>query len=297
MRFDSGHDNHSRDNPPRAGRAGKLPTDAVVDGGYLVEGSIVQISQTRGESRGTGVPIDAEIEAEIVPGDEADHAPASRESHYSAAARPPSIEPEAIHESSVRSISDDANIGQLIQRWPRARGLSWRQTAFGEGRNTTALHWASNPETSFTHFQDAGFWAKDEVLQYWLWALAAEIPETPGTPTWLIAAKQYWEHESQINGCGYVLPQLNHLVTGAAQIRQLLAIAHQAQRRIAASGQWISRQQLMQNQIGGSGFRWPDGGLSADLVLAVAHDFTTLLESGAAVPAAEQPRRQRLLAQ
>jgi hypothetical protein len=94
-----------------------------------------------------------------------------------------------------------------------------------------------------------------------------------------------------------VLPQLNHLVTGAAQIRQLLAIAHQAQRRIAASGQWISRQQLMQNQIGGSGFRWPDGGLSADLVLAVAHDFTTLLESGAAVPAAEQPRRQRLLAQ
>jgi len=234
--------------------------DAVVDGGYLVEGDIV--------------------DAEIVVCDEVVDSAG-----------------DGSHGSEVEPIGPaDANIGQMIQRWPGTRGLSWRRAAMGGGRNSTALRWASNPETSFTHFQDAGFWAKDEVLQYWLWALAAEIPENPGTPTWLIAAKQYWEHESQIAGCGYVLPQLNNLVPSAAHVRPLLALVQQAQRRVAGMGRWISRQQLMQNQIAGSGFRWPDGGLSTDLVLGVARDFKALLESeGAGSQGEVSPRR--LLAQ
>ena len=280
-------------NPTRDSASPDSFGDAVVDGSYLVEGTLVDAPASTGQRPDNGSPVEAEIEAEIIAGDEMVDRPDQVDS---ASADATTIKDEHVDASTNQAFGNqDANIAQLIQRWPQARGLSWRNAAFGDGHNTTALRWASNPETSFTHYQNAGFWAKDEVLQFWLWALAAEIPEHTGTPTWLIAAKQYWEHESQISGCGYVLPQLNYLVSTVAQARQLLPFVLQAQRRITALGRWVSRQHLMQNQIAGSGFRWPDGGLSTELVLAVARDFTALLESSGA--AMNSQPHQRLLAQ
>lgn len=131
--------------------------------------------------------------------------------------------------------------------------------------------------TSFTDYRGRGFWARDSVLELWLFVLSLEIDGASQTPPWLLNARDDWRLQATVGFQGCVSASLDeHLGDDTSRVSLLLCVAASARRRLLDYGPVVPRRVLNSFGLGGGGTFQAD--LDPAVVLPVAEAFTALLQ-------------------
>ena len=138
--------------------------------------------------------------------------------------------------------------------------------------------------SSRTDYRGAGFWTKDGVIQYWLFAVAREIPDDPSLPEWLRDVRTSWLRESTTPRVGCVDAEVDRLLRDDRQVQELIPYLRRALDRVARFGDHVPKEELNGNNIGGYPNDWVDGDMPVSSVLKAGEAFIDLLQGTLRTP-------------
>jgi hypothetical protein len=131
--------------------------------------------------------------------------------------------------------------------------------------------------SSFTVFQQRGFWAPDTLVEVWLEALADVV--APDSPSWLLDARRHWQIQARTGFQGCVDAGLDGCLTSPDRIQAIQELTARARELLVHLGGPTGRlpvHWLNARRVGGSGTWLRDLGLRP--VLWVADTFAELLQ-------------------
>jgi hypothetical protein len=79
--------------------------------------------------------------------------------------------------------------------------------------------------SSFTEFRDYGFWSRDQFIEAWLRALAAECRKLEASEPWLAEACEHWELQATGIFSGWVHAMLDEFLTDADRVSLITSIS------------------------------------------------------------------------
>jgi hypothetical protein len=131
--------------------------------------------------------------------------------------------------------------------------------------------------SSYTEYRGAGFWSRDQVLQYWLSCVARQLNEFGSKDSFLAKIAEEFVRESQLGGSGCVSPSLDELLADPERIAQVAPFLDKALERLSLYGQFIPKEELNLNEISSLSDWWKDDSVHTESVRKVGRAFIDLL--------------------
>jgi hypothetical protein len=139
--------------------------------------------------------------------------------------------------------------------------------------------------SSFTKFQDKGFWSSDSLLQAWLRVVALHMGEDVYEAGWLHDLRDHWLLMSGVYFGGCIAPSLDKFLTAPERVSIILGASERAIRNLRAFGAYVPATFL--NALG---FADPFGlDLPIEWFNRIAACFTALLRGELATDASTSP--------
>jgi hypothetical protein len=107
--------------------------------------------------------------------------------------------------------------------------------------------------SSFTSFQDYGFWTRDVILELWLFLLAIEVRRLDAPPAWLRDAADDWTTQATAGMTGCISAGLDDYASTPDRVAVLLSLSESALASLHARGPMLSVTWLNSLGLGGPG--------------------------------------------
>src|SRR4051794_11742781 len=107
--------------------------------------------------------------------------------------------------------------------------------------------------SSYTEYRGAGFWTKDDVIQYLLFAVSREVRDASSPPGWMDELCSSWQKEATRLAGGDVDAQLDAQIASETRVNELTPHIVRAVDRLKVLGEFIPSDELAANRISGYG--------------------------------------------
>jgi hypothetical protein len=132
--------------------------------------------------------------------------------------------------------------------------------------------------SSYIEYEGAGFWTRDELIQYALAAIVREINGSSNVSPALQEAAEHWTIQSQLGGSGCVSPEFDRFVGTPGLMEQVLPLIRSAAQRVSTFGEHLPTTELEGADIGGLTDWWRDHPVPVKSVLNVLGAIEKLLQ-------------------
>lgn len=130
---------------------------------------------------------------------------------------------------------------------------------------------------SFTNFRGNGFDAKDYKLEVWLRLLVGEVDRMPEPPLWLVEARVFWQHQSEIAINGLISVGLDKFLLNEERVSVLRKLVQQAFSFLFEFGDYVPAK-FLNNLCGFEGHREFGKDMETELFLRYGRALLKLLD-------------------